>query len=66
MAGGRRSRLSEIVRQNSECTGDAHQKARVCVLRVQRVVAADDDAEIECRADKVKDLVLRTEFLKKA
>jgi len=26
----------------------------------------DDDAEIECRADKIKDLVLRTEFLKKA
>ena len=25
-----------------------------------------DPAEIECRAEKIKDLVLRTEFLKKA
>ncbi len=33
---------------------------------IRGIRLTDDDAEIECRADKVKDLVLRTEFLKKA
>ncbi len=33
---------------------------------IRGIRLTDDEAEIECRADKVKDLVLRTEFLKKA
>ena len=37
---------------------------RGTLIRNIRLTA--DDAEIECRADKIKDLVLRTEFLKKA
>ena len=37
---------------------------RGTLIRNIRLTA--DDAEIECRADQIKDLVLRTEFLKKA
>ncbi len=33
---------------------------------VKNIRLTDDPAEIECRAEKVKDLVLRTEFVKKA
>ncbi|BBK44752.1 PhnA-like protein [Allostella vacuolata] len=33
---------------------------------VRNIRLTDDPAEIECNADKVKGLVLRTEFLKKA
>ena len=33
---------------------------------IRNIRLTGDDAEIECRADKIKDLVLRTEFLKKA
>lgn len=34
--------------------------------RVKNIRLTSDPAEIECNADKVKGLVLRTEFLKKA
>ena len=33
---------------------------------IRNIRLTGDDAEIECRADKIKDLVLRTEFLTKA
>lgn len=33
---------------------------------IKNIRLTGDPAEIECRADKIKDLVLRTEFLKKA
>ncbi len=33
---------------------------------IKNIRLTDDPAEVECRADKIKDLVLRTEFLKKA
>lgn len=33
---------------------------------VKNIRLTDDPAEIECNADKVKGLVLRTEFIKKA
>lgn len=33
---------------------------------IKNIRLTGDPAEIECRADKVKDLVLKTEFLKKA
>jgi len=33
---------------------------------MKNIRLTNDPAEIECRADKVKDLVLRTEFVKKA
>ena len=33
---------------------------------IKNIRLKNDPAEIECRADKVKDLVLRTEFVKKA
>lgn len=33
---------------------------------VKNIRLTDDPAEIECNAEKVKGLVLRTEFLKKA
>lgn len=33
---------------------------------IKNIRLTDNEQEIECRADKVKDLVLRTEFLKKA
>jgi protein PhnA len=33
---------------------------------VKNIRLTDDDAEIECNAEKVKGLVLRTEFVKKA
>jgi protein PhnA len=33
---------------------------------IRNIRLTGDDDEIECRADKIKDLVLRTEFLKKA
>jgi protein PhnA len=33
---------------------------------IKNIRLTNDPAEIECRADKVKDLVLRTEFVKKA
>jgi protein PhnA len=33
---------------------------------VKNIRLTGDPAEVECRAEKVKDLVLRTEFLKKA
>ena len=33
---------------------------------VKNIRLTDDTAEIECNAEKVKGLVLRTEFLKKA
>ena len=33
---------------------------------IKNIRLTDDPAEIECRSDKVKDLVLRTEFVKKA
>ena len=33
---------------------------------IRNIRLTDDPAEIECNADKVKGLVLRTEFLKKA
>ena len=32
---------------------------------VKNIRLTDDPAEIECRSDKIKGLVLRTEFLKK-
>ena len=32
---------------------------------IKNIRLTNDPAEIECRADKVKDLVLRTEFVKK-
>jgi protein PhnA len=34
--------------------------------RVKNIRLTNDPAEIECNVDKVKGLVLRTEFLKKA
>jgi len=34
--------------------------------RVKNIHLTDDPAEIECSVEKVKGLVLRTEFLKKA
>jgi protein PhnA len=34
--------------------------------RVKSIRLTDDPAEVECSVDKVKGLVLRTEFLKKA
>jgi protein PhnA len=33
---------------------------------IKNIRLTGDPAEVECRADKIKDLVLRTEFLKKA
>lgn len=33
---------------------------------IKAIRLTDDPAEIECRAEKVRDLVLRTEFVKKA
>ncbi|WP_292532970.1 PhnA domain-containing protein [Methylocystis sp.] len=33
---------------------------------IRNIRLTDDDQEIECRAEKIKGLVLRTEFLKKA
>jgi len=33
---------------------------------IKNIRLTDDPSEIECRAEKVKDLVLRTEFVKKA
>jgi protein PhnA len=33
---------------------------------IKGIRLTDDPAEIECRAEKVRDLVLRTEFVKKA
>ena len=33
---------------------------------IRGIRLTEDEAEIECRAEKVKDLVLRTEFVKKA
>ena len=33
---------------------------------IRNIRLTDDPAEIECRAEKVRDLVLRTEFVKKA
>ncbi len=33
---------------------------------IKNIRLTNDEAEIECNADKVKGLVLRTEFLKKA
>jgi protein PhnA len=33
---------------------------------IKNIRLTDDPAEIECRSDKIKDLVLRTEFVKKA
>lgn len=33
---------------------------------IKNIRLTDDPAEIECRAEKVKGLVLRTEFVKKA
>ena len=33
---------------------------------IKNIRLTDDPAEVECRSDKIKDLVLRTEFLKKA
>lgn len=33
---------------------------------IKNIRLTDDPEEIDCRAEKVKDLVLRTEFVKKA
>lgn len=33
---------------------------------IKGIRLTDDEDEIECRAEKVRDLVLRTEFVKKA
>ncbi|WP_112663587.1 alkylphosphonate utilization protein [Microvirga flavescens] len=33
---------------------------------IKSIRLTDNEDEVECRAEKVKDLVLRTEFLKKA
>ena len=33
---------------------------------IKNIRLTSDPAEVECRAEKIKDLVLRTEFLKKA
>jgi protein PhnA len=33
---------------------------------IKNIRLTDNEREIECRTEKVKDLVLRTEFLKKA
>lgn len=33
---------------------------------IKNIRITGDPAEIECRAEKIKDLVLKTEFLKKA
>ncbi len=33
---------------------------------IKNIRLTGDDGEIECRAEKVKDLVLKTEFVKKA
>ncbi len=33
---------------------------------IKNIRLTGDPAEVECRAEKIKDLVLRTEFLKKA
>jgi protein PhnA len=33
---------------------------------IKGIRLTDDPAELECRAEKVRDLVLRTEFVKKA
>ncbi|CAN5668161.1 MAG: alkylphosphonate utilization protein [Phenylobacterium sp.] len=33
---------------------------------IKNIRLTDDETQIECRAEKVKDLVLKTEFVKKA
>ena len=33
---------------------------------IRNIRLTDDETQIECRAEKVKDLVLKTEFVKKA
>ena len=48
-------RLSMMLRSN-----------RACRRMIKNIRLTGDPAEIECNAEKVKGLVLRTEFLKKA
>ena len=51
-------------------TKDLKVKGSSTVLKrgtvIKNIRLTDDPAEIECRSDKIKGLVLRTEFLKKA
>ena len=51
-------------------TKDLKVKGSSAVLKrgtvIKNIRLTDDPAEIECRSDKIKGLVLRTEFLKKA
>jgi len=51
-------------------TKDLKIKGSSAVLKrgtvIKNIRLTDNPAEIECRSDKIKGLVLRTEFLKKA
>ncbi len=51
-------------------TKDLKVKGSSAVLKrgtlIKNIRLTDDPAEIECRSDKIKGLVLRTEFVKKA
>jgi protein PhnA len=72
--------MTEIVRDSNGAelkdgdsvtlTKDLKVKGTSTVLKrgtlIKNIRLTGDPAEVECRADKIKDLVLRTEFLKKA
>lgn len=72
--------MSEIVKDSNGAelkdgdsvtlTKDLKVKGASVVLKrgtlIKNIRLTDDPSEIECRAEKVKDLVLRTEFVKKA
>jgi protein PhnA len=72
--------MSEIVKDSNgtelkdgdsvTLTKDLKVKGASVVLKrgtlIKNIRLTDDPSEIECRAEKVKDLVLRTEFVKKA
>ncbi len=72
--------MSEIVKDSNGAelkdgdsvtlTKDLKVKGASVVLKrgtlIKNIRLTDNPSEIECRAEKVKDLVLRTEFVKKA
>lgn len=55
---------------NVTLTKDLKVKGTTVTLKrgtlIRGIHLTDTEAEVECRAEKIKDLVLRTEFLKKA
>ena len=67
---GRRKKRGALRFLTSRTTPHGHQgqglQRRVARRGRQRIHLTDDADEIEGRTDKVKGLVLRTEFLKKA